>query len=78
MSDFLCWAFLNKGSYGPEDEEELEEYTNKTESVLGRRLESGRGSAIPLRISIDEVKTLYRSLFWYLVSIPFTFVHEHY
>lgn len=67
--DFLCWAFLNKANHSAEDEEELEEYINETESVLGRKLEPGRGNAIPLRITIDEVKTLYRSLFWYLVSI---------
>lgn len=64
----MCWAFLNKAYHGLEDEEELEEYVKKTELLLGRNIEPGRGNATSLRITIDEVKTLYRSLFWYLVS----------
>lgn len=68
ITEFFCWAFLNKTEYGPEDEEELEEFVNQTEALLGRKLEPGRGTAISLKISVDTVKTLYRSLFWYLVS----------
>ena len=68
--EFFCWAFLNKGDYSPEEEEELEEYTRETELQLGRKLEPGRGTATPLRVTVDAVSTTYRSLFWYLVSGP--------
>lgn len=66
--EFFRWAFLNKAEISPEDEEELEDYADQTEALLGRKLEPGRGNATSLRVTIDAVKTLYRSLFWYLVS----------
>lgn len=68
VKDFFCWAFLNKPSYGRLEDEELEEYADKLELLLGRKLQSGRGSAISLRLTMDRVKMLHRSLLWYLVS----------
>ena len=59
--ELFCWAFLNKAKWGPEDDEELEEYADETEARLGTKLEPGRGKAVSLRITIDEVKTMYRS-----------------
>ena len=60
------WAFLNKANYDPEDEAELDEYVVETEKLLGRKLQPGRGPAVPLLVTLDKVQTLYRSLFWYL------------
>lgn len=71
VKDFFCWAFLNKGKYGPEDNEELEEYVNKMEVLLGRQLDSGRGNADCLRLTLDKVDMLHRSLAWYLVRESF-------
>lgn len=68
VKEFFCWAFLNKGDYGSEEEEELEEYVGKMETMLGRELESGRGKAECLRLTLDKVSMLHRSLIWYLVS----------
>lgn len=68
VKEFFCWAFLNKGEYGPEDDEELDEYVDKMEKLLGRQLESGRGNAECLRLTIDKVDMMHRSLTWYLVS----------
>ena len=59
--ELLCWAFLNKDNHSPEDEEELDEYADKTELMLGRKLEPGRGKAISLRVTVDRVQTSYRS-----------------
>ena len=59
--ELFCWAFLNKATWGPEDNDELEDYADKTESLLGRKLEPGRGKAVSLRITVDEVRTMYRS-----------------
>ena len=68
VKEFFCWAFLNKGDYGPEDDEELEEYVDKMEYLLGRKLDSGRGKAECLKLTLDKVAMLHRSLTWYLVS----------
>jgi pimeloyl-ACP methyl ester carboxylesterase len=66
LKDFLAWAFLSKEYWGTEDEEELDEYVVKTEEVLGRKLEKGRGKAIPIRLTTDPVVMLHRPLLWYL------------
>ena len=68
VKEFFCWAFLNKGSWGPEDDEELDEYADKIEELLGKKLDAGRGSAEALRLTLDQVRMLHRSLIWYIVS----------
>lgn len=68
LKEFLCWAFLNKGAYGTLDDEELEEYADDLEMRLGRKLELGRGNAKSLRLTMDRVTMLHRSLLWYMVS----------
>ena len=65
VKEFFCWAFLNSEQHGAEDEEELEEYVNRMEGLLGRSLEPGRGSATSLRLTVDSVDMLHRSLTWY-------------
>ena len=60
------WAFLNKAECHPEDEAELDGYIVETEKLLGRKLLPGRGKAVPLLVTLDQFRTLYRSLFWYL------------
>ncbi len=69
VKEFFSWAFLNKGAYGILDDEELEEYVDKIESRLGRNFDPGRGNAKSLRLTMDTVNMLHRSLLWYLVSI---------
>lgn len=71
VKEFFCWGFLNKGVYGAEDNEELEEYVDKMEILLGRGLDSGRGKADCLRLTLDKVDMLHRSLTWYLVRLFF-------
>ena len=68
VKDFFRWAFLNTGEPGPAYDEELEEYAGEMENLLGRKLESGRGNAKCLRLTLDKVEMLHRSLTWYLVS----------
>lgn len=67
-TELFCWAFLNKKHHGSEDDDELEEYVDKTELRLGRKLEPGRGKAVSLRVTIDRFQSLHRSLLWYFVS----------
>ena len=66
VKEFFCWAFFNREQYGTEDNEELEEYVDRMERLLGRSLEPGRGSATSLRLTVDSVDMLHRSLTWYL------------
>ncbi|MCJ1276558.1 hypothetical protein MMC21_004364 [Puttea exsequens] len=80
VKQLYCWAFLNKSSWDPADEPELEDYTDKVEALLGSKLEPGWGNAVPLRVTIDEVKTQYRPLLWYIphlskTRLPVLFIH---
>ncbi|KAI9712639.1 MAG: hypothetical protein M1812_006819 [Candelaria pacifica] len=66
VKEFYRWAFLNSGTHSAADEEELEEYTDGLEKIIGRNIASGRGSAKCLRLTLDEVKPRHRPLVWYL------------
>lgn len=68
VKEFLLWAFFNRGGPPGTDNEELEEYVDATEKLLGRPIEEGRGSATCLRLTLDRVPMLHRSLLWYFVS----------
>ncbi|KAJ4157947.1 uncharacterized protein LMH87_008499 [Akanthomyces muscarius] len=65
VKDFFRWAFLNTGKVETADEEELEEYVGEMETLLGRNLEPGRGTAECLRLTLSKVEMLHRSLTWY-------------
>ncbi|KAK7229619.1 hypothetical protein V2G26_001789 [Clonostachys chloroleuca] len=65
VKDFFRWAFLNTGEPDPAYDEELEEYVGEMEKLLGRSLEPGRGNAKCLRLTLDKVEMLHRSLIWY-------------
>lgn len=65
---FLAWAFLNKEDVDEQDQEELEEYLQKVEKLLGQSFRPGTGRARPLRLTLSPVHMLHRSLIWYLVS----------
>lgn len=69
VKEFFRWAFLNKRDVNPEHDEELEEYTDQLEKLLGRTIDPGRGHAECLRLSVDSVTMMHRSLTWYLVSV---------
>jgi hypothetical protein len=68
VKEFFRWAFLNTGEPNPADDEELENYVEGLEKLLGRKLVDGRGNAKCLRLTLDKVEMFHRSLTWYLVS----------
>ena len=72
LKDFFLWAFFNRGGPPGEDNEELEEYVAATEKLLGRPIEEGRGKAKALRLTIDRIDMLHRSLIWYCVRVSLT------
>jgi hypothetical protein len=68
VKEFFLWAFFNRDGPPGEDDEELEEYVVATEILLGRKIEEGRGNAVCLRLTIDDVNIYHRSILWYFVS----------
>lgn len=68
VKEFFRWAFLNTRVPNTVDDEELDEYVKEMEKLLGRRIEPGRGNAKCLRLTLENVDMLHRSLTWYLVS----------
>jgi hypothetical protein len=68
VKEFFRWAFLNTGKFDPAVEEEVEEYTGEMEKLLGKKFEQGRGNAECLKLTLNRVEMLHRSLTWYLVS----------
>lgn len=70
LKEFFLWAFFNRGGPPDEDDAELEEYIDAVEQLLGKKIEPGRGSAQCLRLTLDRVDMLHRSLIWYGVSRP--------
>lgn len=75
LKDFLLWAFFNRGGPPGDDDEELEEYVSLMEKLLGRPILEGRGTAQALRLTIDKIDMLHRSIIWYWVCtlLPFIF-----
>ena len=67
LKEFFLWAFFNRGGPPGDDDEELEEMVSSTEKLLGQPIETGKGNAKCLRLTLDEVKMLHRSLIWYMV-----------
>lgn len=68
VKEFFRWAFLDTGVPNAGDDEELDEYVGEMEKLLGRRIGPGRGNAKCLRLTLEKVGMLHRSLIWYLVS----------
>jgi hypothetical protein len=68
LKEFFLWAFFNRGGPPGEDNEELEEYVEMTEKLLGHKIEEGTGNVTCLRLTLDRVDILHRSLIWYFVS----------
>lgn len=68
VKDFFRWAFLNTGVPNTVHDEELEEFVREMEYLLKRKIEPGRGNAKCLRLTLEKVDMLHRSLTWYMVS----------
>ncbi|KFZ12024.1 hypothetical protein V501_04422 [Pseudogymnoascus sp. VKM F-4519 (FW-2642)] len=66
VKEFIQWAFFNRGGEAGDDEEELDEYVAAYETLVGRKFEPGRGKAESLRLTLDPIDMLHRSLAWYM------------
>lgn len=68
VKEFFLWSFFNRGGPPGDDDDELETYVEGMEKILGRSIEPGRGNARPLRLTLDKVIMLHRSMAWYFVG----------
>ncbi|KAL9608539.1 MAG: hypothetical protein Q9167_006632 [Letrouitia subvulpina] len=69
VKEWLCWAFLNKATWNADEDEELDEYLEEIEHLLGEELPPGRGQVQSLRITLDKFHTLHRPLIWYIFMV---------
>ena len=70
VEEWLAWGFLNKGSWGAEDNDELEEFITESKTSPGRKFAPGRKTAVPMRPTLDAVNISHRPLLYYIVSAP--------
>lgn len=82
VREFFAWGLMYRGSETEQErttrvqehpdeskaqEEELDEYADGIQTLLGRRLEPGWGSAKSLRLTVDQVNMSHRPVLWYLI-----------
>jgi len=67
VKEFFRWAFLNADAADPEYDDELESYVKKLEGRIGREFPPGKSDIKSLRLTLDKVNALHRSLIWYMV-----------
>jgi pimeloyl-ACP methyl ester carboxylesterase len=64
-----------------EEEEELDSFVDGIETLLGRKVEPGRGSAKSMRLTVDAVNMSHRPVIWYMIVMlvdTFTAAHLRY
>lgn len=76
VKEFLRWAFLNTDIVDYYQEEEVELYLKQLETKLGVQFPQGRTDAKCLRLTVDKVNALHRSLTWYMVGSSFDIDYE--
>ena len=68
IKEFFRWAFFDSAILESEYEDEVDEYVAKLELELGTKFEPGRSDVKCIRLTIDKVGALHRSLTWYMVG----------
>lgn len=68
VREFLRWAFFNLAEDDHAYDAEVDEYLNAIEDRSGLRFEEGRSEVKSLRLTVEKVHALPRSLTWYFVS----------
>ena len=67
VKEFFRWAFLNTDMADPTYDDEIEGYIKNVEIETGLSFEHGRSEVKCLRLTLDRVGALHRSLIWYSV-----------
>ncbi|KAH8812367.1 hypothetical protein F5884DRAFT_785191 [Xylogone sp. PMI_703] len=72
VKEWICWAFMDKHIWGPDEDEELEVYVNELENLLPKGLKFCSGE-IPgiktLRFSLDPVNISHKPLLFYALGV---------
>jgi hypothetical protein len=76
IKEWFRWAFLNTAMDDPTYDDEVEGYVKKLEMGSGMNFEPGRADVKSLRLTLDKVDALHRSLIWYMVRTFFYRVVE--
>ncbi|KAG4439499.1 hypothetical protein IFR05_005035 [Cadophora sp. M221] len=72
IKEWICWAFLDIGVGGPDQDDELEEYVDMMEKILpgGMKFRSGKNPAVQtLRFSLDPVNISHKPLLFYVLGV---------
>jgi hypothetical protein len=72
VKEWICWAFLDIGTAGPDEDEELEEYVDALEHLLpdGLRFFPGKTPSVQtLRFSLDPVNLSHKPLLFYILGV---------
>lgn len=67
IQEWLRWAFLHADQDDPAMADELEEYVEQLEVKLGINFEPGKADLRSIRLTLDRVDALHRSMIWYAV-----------
>ena len=67
IKEWIRWAFFNTDVEDSAYDEEIEDYLKDLETRLGIKFKPGRADLKCIRLTLDEVKALHRSLLWYTV-----------
>jgi hypothetical protein len=71
IKEWFRWAFLNTAMDDPTYDDEVEGYVKKLEMRIGMNFEPGRADVKSIRLTLDRVDALHRSLIWYMVRTSF-------
>ncbi|KFY38600.1 hypothetical protein V495_06464 [Pseudogymnoascus sp. VKM F-4514 (FW-929)] len=72
VKEWICWAFMDKPTWGDDDEEELEEYASALETLFptGFKFRPGRGPGVQsLRFTLDPVNISHKPLLFYVLGV---------
>ncbi|KAL2061798.1 hypothetical protein VTL71DRAFT_7176 [Oculimacula yallundae] len=72
VKEWICWAFLDIGVGGPDEEDELEGYVDLMESKLPRdiKFQPGKNADVQsLRFSLDPVNISHKPLLFYILGV---------
>ena len=67
IKEFFRWAFLSTDVADSGYDDEVESYVKKLEERIGMEFQPGRSDVKSLRLTLDKVDALHRSLTWYMV-----------
>lgn len=67
VKEFLLWAFMSTDLADHTYDNEVESYVQKLENRMNAKIPSGRAQIRCMRLTLDKVNALHRSLSWYFV-----------